>query len=374
MITQDRPLRRGWTTGACATAAAKAAYAALLTGEFSDPVEVTLPRGERPTFALAVTRHDVGSATVGIVKDAGDDPDVTHGALILATVRPAALGNGVSFRAGKGVGMITRPGLAIPPGEPAINPVPRQMIRDAIAEVAAANGTTGDVDVEISIEGGEALATKTLNPRLGIIGGLSILGTTGIVIPYSCSAWIHSIHRGIDVARAMGLSHIAGSTGSSSEAAIQKFHSLPESALIDMGDFVGGMLKYVRTRPVPQVTIAGGVGKMTKLAQGLLDLHSKRGAVDLVALASLAEAAGGSTALRERIIAANTAAEAFTKAAEENVALGDAVARAAYDTAIRVVEGKGIAIEIAVFDRDGRLVGHMPFEPAHDASPRNRRR
>jgi cobalt-precorrin-5B (C1)-methyltransferase len=374
MSSQDRPLRRGWTTGTCAAAAGKAAYAALVTGDFPDPVEVTLPRGERPAFVLATSRKDQVSATAGVVKDAGDDPDVTHGALVLVTVRRGAPGSGVVFRAGEGVGTVTRPGLPVPPGEPAINPVPRQMIRDAIAEVAAAIHGPGDVEVEIAIPGGEALAARTLNGRLGIVGGLSILGTTGIVVPYSCSAWIHSIHRGIDVARASGLSHIAGSTGATSEAAVQKLHDLTETALIDMGDFVGGMLKYVRTHPVPRVTIAGGVAKMTKLAQGLLDLHSKRGTVDLATLARFAEAAGGSAALRERIVAANTTAEAFTLAEAEGVALGDVVARAAQATTARVVEGRDIAIEIAVFDRHGHLVGRAPFASAHDAPPRNRRR
>jgi cobalt-precorrin-5B (C1)-methyltransferase len=375
MSPQDRPLRRGWTTGTCATAAAKAAYAALLTGEFPDPVEVTLPRGERPSFALAINRKDATSATAGVVKDAGDDPDVTHGALVLATVRAGPPGSGVTFRAGEGVGTVTRAGLPVPPGEPAINPVPRRMIRDAIAEVAAAANGAGDVEVEIAIPGGEALAAKTLSRRLGIEGGLSILGTTGIVVPYSCSAWIHSIYQGIDVARAAGLTLIAGSTGATSEAAVQKLHDLPEIALIDMGDFVGGMLKYVRKHPVPRVTIAGGVGKMTKLAQGLLDLHSKRGAVDLAMLAGLAQAVGGSAALQARIVASNTAAEAFAHAAADGVALGAEVARTAQRTALDVVEGRGIAIEIVLFDRDGRLVGHAPFTLPHDAAPpRNRRR
>ena len=374
MTAQDRPLRRGWTTGTCATAAAKAAYTALLTGEFPDPVEVTLPRGGRPAFTLATTALEEGSATAGVVKDAGDDPDVTHGALILATVRRSARGSGVSFRAGEGVGTVTRPGLPVPPGEPAINPVPRQMLRGAIEEVAAANGDAGDVEIEIAVPGGEALAAKTLNGRLGIVGGLSILGTTGIVVPYSCSAWIHSIYSGIDVARAAGLTHIAGATGAASEAAVKTLHNLPDTALIDMGDFVGGMLKYVRTHPVPRVTIAGGVGKMTKLAQGLLDLHSRRGSVDLAVLAKLAESEGGSRALSERILASNTAAEAFAHAEEEGIALGDAVARAAWETAARVVAGNEIEVEIAVFDRDGRLVGHAPFQPAHAAPPRKRRR
>jgi cobalt-precorrin-5B (C1)-methyltransferase len=332
-----------------------------VTGEFPDPVEVTLPRGDRPSFALALTRQDQSSATAGVVKDAGDDPDVTHGAVVLATVWTGAAGTGVTFRAGEGVGTVTRAGLAVPPGEPAINPVPRRMIRDAIAEVAAAAGVAADADVEISIPGGQALAAKTLNGRLGIVGGLSILGTTGIVVPYSCSAWIHSIHRGIDVARAAGHTHVAGATGANSEAAVQKLHALPEMALIDMGDFVGGMLKYLRRHPVPRVTIAGGVAKITKLAQGLTDLHSRRGAVDHALLASLTQAAGGSAELGARIMAANTAAEAFALARSEEIALGDEVARAARQTAEQVVAGCDIAIELVLFDRDQNLVGRAPF-------------
>src|SRR6516164_2860833 len=157
-----RHLRRGWTTGACATAAAKAAYTALLTGEFPDPVEITLPRGERPSFALALSRVDGNCATAGVIKDAGDDPDVTHGALVLTTVRAGSAGAGVVFRAGEGVGTITRPGLPVAPGEPAINPVPRAMMRQAIAEVAAAAHGSCDVEIEIAIPGGETLAQKTL--------------------------------------------------------------------------------------------------------------------------------------------------------------------------------------------------------------------
>ena len=369
-----RPLRRGWTTGTCAAAGAKAAYAALLTGEFPDPVEITLPRGERPAFALATQRKADNAATAGIIKDAGDDPDVTHGALILATVRPGAAGAGVTFRAGEGVGTVTRPGLVLPPGEPAINPVPRQMIRTALAEVAAANKAAGDAEVEIAIPGGEALAARTVNARLGIVGGLSILGTTGIVVPYSCAAWIHSIHRGIDVARAGGFDHVAGATGATSEQAVRALYRLPDVALIDMGDFVGGMLKYLRNHPIPRVTIAGGVAKMTKLAQGMLDLHSKRGAVDLPALAAVATASGGSAALAERIAGANTAAQAFADARAEGIALGDAVAAAAWQTAAGVVADADISIEIILFDRDGKLMGRAPPRPAHEAAPSRKRR
>ena len=371
MSSEDRQLRRGWTTGTCAAAAAKAACAALLTGEFPDPVEVTLPGGARPAFALATHKLVSGEATVGIVKDAGDDPDVTHGALVMATVRRGNSGSGVTFKAGAGVGTVTRPGLALAVGEPAINPVPRRMIAQAIGEVA---GSHADYEVEISVADGDRLALKTLNGRLGILGGLSILGTTGIVIPYSCSAWIHGINQGVDVARAAGLHHVAGATGTTSEAAVQKFHNLPEIALIDMGDFIGGMLKYIRKHPVPKVTIAGGVAKMTKLAQGMLDVHSKRGLADMEALAAIADETGASNTLIDRVRGANTVSEAFQHATAEGLPLGDTIARRAWPTAAAVLDDPQIALEILVFDREGRLMGQAPFQTSHDASRPLKRR
>ncbi len=352
-------LRFGWTTGSCAAAAAKAAFTALVTGAFPDPVEITLPRGQQVGFALAEHRLEPARAMAAIVKDAGDDPDVTHGALVRATVRRGEPGSGVVFRAGEGVGMVTRPGLPIPPGEPAINPMPRQMIRDAVAEVAAAHGVAGDAVVEIAIPGGAEIALRTLNGRLGIVGGLSILGTTGIVVPYSCSAWIHSIHRGIDVARAAGLDHVAGATGRTSELAVQTRHGLSDTALIDMGDFVGGMLKYLRAHPVRRISVAGGIGKITKLAQGRLDLHSKRGAVDLQALAAIVDSLGGSAALQEAIRRANTTAEAFALA--ENIGLGDEVAARAWTTAAEVLDKADTALEVLIFDSHATLVGHAGF-------------
>ena len=353
---QANPLRRGWTTGACATAAAKAAYTALQTGTFPDPVEITLPGGATAAFALAETTLTDDRASAAVVKDAGDDPDVTHGALIRVDIRLLPPGTGIVFLAGPGVGTVTRPGLPIPPGEPAINPVPRQMIRTALGQA--------DAEITIGVDGGERLAAKTLNGRLGIVGGLSILGTTGIVVPYSCAAWIDTIHRGIDVAAAMGIPHVAGSTGSTSEAAIQKLHALPDVALLEMGDFAGGMLKYLRTHPIPRVTIAGGVAKMTKLAQGRLDLHSKRGQADLVALAAYTD----DPILQTKIAASNTVAEAFTHAPS----LGDAVAAAAWQTAAAVLHPADIDLEIILFDRTGTLAGRQPFR-AVQAAPLNRR-
>lgn len=350
-------LRRGWTTGACAAAAAKAAWQALLTGEFPDPVEIRLPGGQTPAFSLARQSLENGAAIAAIVKDAGDDPDVTHGALVQVSVSRGPPGSGVAFRAGRGVGTVTRPGLPLPPGEPAINPAPRKMIAAEIEAAAAACGETGDAVVEVSIPGGEEIAKKTLNPRLGIVGGLSILGTTGVVVPYSCAAWISGIHQGIDVARAEGLMHIAGATGSTSEAAVAALYDLPEIALIDMGDFAGGMLKYLRQHPVPRLTVAGGFAKMTKLGQGLLDLHSKRGSVDLGWLADCARDSGAGEETAARVRAANTGLEALTICRASGIPIAGAVARRALVTVEAVLEGSGIAVEVIVFDREGHLVG-----------------
>ena len=359
----DRPiahLRRGWTTGACATAAARAAFTALLTGEFPDPVEIALPSGARQAFALATSELSGGSARAGVVKDAGDDPDVTHGALVVARVTRGAPGSGVVFKAGMGIGTVTRAGLPVPKGEPAINPVPRAMMRAALMEAAALHGVSADAEIEISIPGGEKLAERTLNGRLGIVGGLSILGTTGVVVPYSCAAWIDTIHRGIDVARAEGLTHVAGATGSTSEAAVKALYDLSDVALIDMGDFAGGMLKYLRRHPVARVSVAGGFGKMTKLGQGLLDLHSRRGAVDLGWLAECAAAAGGG-AVGARIAAANSAMEAFELAAAAGIDLGRSVADAAWRTAAKALAPAAVELETVVFNRDGGLVARSGF-------------
>jgi len=354
------PLRRGWTTGACAAAATKAAYAALLTGKFPDPVDITLPKGERPRFPLARAERSDDATIAGIVKDAGDDPDVTHGALILAAVRPGAPGSGVSFRAGDGVGTVTKPGLPLAVGEAAINPAPRKMMTEVVRALADAHGAAGDVEITIAVPGGAEMARQTWNPRLGIVGGISILGTTGIVHPYSCSAWIASIHRGIDVARASGIEHVAACTGSTSEAGIRRLYDLPDAAIIDMGDFAGGMLKYMRRHPVRRVTIAGGFAKIAKLAAGHGDLHSSRSRIDNRQLAGMLTALHAPEAQVAAARDANTANEILATAQAAGLPLADRVAEQAKAVAQGLAENR-VAVEIVVFDREGALAGRAPF-------------
>jgi cobalt-precorrin-5B (C1)-methyltransferase len=331
----------------------------LLSGRFPDPVAIRLPRRGTASFPLALAELGEGQARAGIVKDAGDDPDVTHGALVVASIAWAVPGSGIGFAAGEGVGTVTRAGLPLAVGEPAINPAPRAMISNALRETAEENGAPPlDVTVTISIPGGERLAEKTMNARLGIVGGLSILGTTGIVVPYSCSSWIHSIRRGIDVARAAGLEHIAASTGATSERAVQRLYELPDHALIDMGDFVGGTLKYLRGHPVARLTIAGGFAKLAKLAAGHLDLHSARSRVDTAALGEMLAVLGADNATVEAASGAAGAAEILALAGSRKGDLARLVAARAREVALATLSGKS-AVEVAIVDREGCFLARV---------------
>ena len=342
-------LRRGWTTGACATAATAAALEGLWGGAVPETVTITLPRGETPSFDVSHAATGPGWAEAGVVKDAGDDPDVTHGLTIVARVQQAE--GGVTFRAGDGVGTVTRPGLPVAVGAPAINPVPRAMMTEAVAGLARRFGRTPSVEVTISIPGGREVATRTWNPRLGIEGGLSVLGTTGIVRPFSCAAWIASIHRGVDVARADGLTHVAGCTGATSERVVQQMHGLQDHAMLDMGDFAGGLLKYLKSHPVARVTIGGGIGKMAKLAQGAMDLHSRRSQVDLAVLSDWAgtDLTGCNTALEAVGRVPDLAREVATRAREMAAARVDA------------------EVDVVVIDRAGRILAHAMPDDEDDA-------
>lgn len=358
-MTDRKPnteLRKGWTTGACATAAAVAAFRALHTGTFPPSIQIELPKGQTPTFELEQQSVTDGCAVASIIKDAGDDPDVTHGAEIVVDVRMSQSASGVTFFAGEGVGTVTLPGLPLAVGEPAINPKPRAMIEAAIRKAAQELSVAADVDVKISIPGGEQLALKTMNGRLGIKGGLSVLGTTGIVIPYSCSSWIHSIHRGVDVAKAAGITHMAAATGSTSESAVAKHYNLSDQALIDMGDFAGGLLKYLRKEPIERLTLAGGFGKLSKLAQGHLDLHSSRSRLDLDDMAARAQMVGAGSELCEKITKSNTGLEALTHCQAAGVPIADVMAQGAREVAMATLAG-GTQIEVLIYDRQGQLVG-----------------
>jgi cobalt-precorrin-5B (C1)-methyltransferase len=353
---QPAPLRSGLTTGSCATATSLAAARLLLGGERADAVDIVLPKGKKVQMRLEFCRLLDDGAEAGTIKDAGDDPDVTHGALLFSQVR-LNTEPGIRFSAGRGVGTVTRPGLVLGVGEPAINPVPRKMITDHLTLLAEEYGYHGGFEVTVNVEGGEALALKTMNPRLGILGGLSILGTSGIVRPFSCAAYIASIHQGIDVAKTNGYLHIAACTGNASEDTMRRVYDLPEIALIEMGDFVGAVLKHVRKVPVDKLSICGGFGKISKLAAGHMDLHSRHSSIDLPQLAEWAAAVGADQALQQAIRDANTSQQALAMASAAGIALGDAVCGHALAFARSVVPAQ-VQVEVFAIDRQGGIVGH----------------
>ncbi len=353
------PLRYGYTTGACATAASVAAAYQLLAKNVLDQIEIVLPRGQQAFFRLEYCRQTTMGAEAAVIKDAGDDPDVTHRALISAQVILSTV-TGVRFHAGSGVGTVTRPGLPIPVGEPAINPTPRRMMVEHLLKLAADHDYRGGFDVTIGVEKGAELASKTLNPRLGIVGGLSILGTTGIVRPFSCSAYIASIQQAINVAHANGLSHIAACTGATSERTMRTHYLLPDMALIEMGDFAGAVLKYLRRMPIAQLSVAGGFGKISKLAAGHLDLHSRHSSIDLALLAMEAAMLGADTALQQAMQAANTSQRALVLAHAARLPLGDRICVMARDQA-RAILPSEVAVEVWATDREGQPIGHASF-------------
>lgn len=361
-----KTLRTGLTTGCCATACCVAAAIRLLTGKSLNKVEVYLPKGslvqlDIDSVLVMGTTRNIESVRASTTKDAGDDPDVTHGATVFVELSLTDR-KGVHFSAAEGVGTVTRTGLLLEVGEPAINPVPRKMMTEHLEYVAKKYHYQGGYSVAVGVENGEKIALKTMNPRLGIIGGLSILGTTGIVRPFSCAAYIASIHQGIDVAKANGIVHIAATTGNASETAIKTHYQLPEMALIEMGDFVGAVLKHVKKveglQPrFAKISLCGGFGKMTKLAAGNMDLNSRASSIDLNSLAELAAKFGAQNELLARIRAANTSTEALSFCLEETIPLGDAICQKAVVFARRWIPLQ-IELEVFAIDRKGNFVGH----------------
>jgi cobalt-precorrin-5B (C1)-methyltransferase len=305
---RKQALRTGWTTGTCASAAAKAATTALDTGQIQHAVEVGLPDGQRVSFPVDACTLSATQAEAVVVKDAGDDPDVTHGARLTATVRwrdeP-----GIELDGGVGVGVVTKPGLGLEVGGPAINPVPRTMITQAVGE--AVDLAQHGIKVIISVPDGERMARKTTNARLGIIGGISILGTTGIVRPFSTASWRASVEQAISVLAAQGEDTVVLCTGGRTEkGAMKLLPELPEVCFVEVGDFTGAALRRAVQHDLRRVVFAGMAGKLTKLAAGVLMTHYTRSKVDLALLKDITQAAGGSQDLADSVANANTARHA----------------------------------------------------------------
>jgi len=323
-------------------------------------VTIRLPDGQSVRFALASCDQDGREGRAGVIKDAGDDPDVTHGAEIRARV---ALGGpaGVRFLRGAGVGLVTKRGLPVPPGEPAINPVPRRMIAEAVAEVAADAGLVdAGVEVEISVPGGEALALKTFNPRLGIVGGISILGTTGIVVPYSTEAWLASVLQGIDVAVAQDCRHLVLTVGASGERFARSIFDFPDVAFVQIGPFFGDAFRHCARAGVAGASLMAMVGKLAKFAAGNDSVHSQDSRQDFGFLAEVARQAGAGDDLAFRVEAANTAQEVSELLVQAGLPrFHRRICDLAREHGQRLC-GPSCLLEVIVTDRSGQVLGRSP--------------
>jgi cobalt-precorrin-5B (C1)-methyltransferase len=350
-------LRTGWTTGTCSAAAAKAAVLLLVTGRPQPVVEVALPSGRRVTFPTARCELVAGGvkAEAVVVKDAGDDPDVTHGAHLTATAAWRAR-PGLELDGGVGVGVVTKPGLGLEVGGPAINPVPRAMIEQAVGE--AVDLTRRGVRVVISVPGGELMARKTTNARLGILGGISILGTTGIVRPFSTASWRASVVQAVQVMAAQDERTLVLCTGGRTEAAAMALlPHLPEVCFVEVGDFTGAALRRAVECGLGSVVFVGMVGKLTKLAGGVLMTHYTRSAVPTQLLGQITEAVGGSASVVAEVAAANTARHAYEIWERAGLlrAAGDQLCRQVRDV-LRRFTGGALRAEVAMVDFPGREV------------------
>ncbi len=352
----DDALRSGYTTGTCAAAAAQAA-ALCLRGETVHAVTVTLPDGSTVTLAVdACVRLSATAARAAVIKDAGDDPDITDGMTVEVTLEVG--GDDLTFAAGEGVGTVTLPGLQLAPGEPAINPVPRQMIAAAVAAVLGDAGCR----VTVSIPGGAEAAARTFNPRLGITGGLSILGTSGRVEPKSEDAWLRSLLPQLDVARAAGHRTIYLTPGGFGETAARERLGAPPEAIAQTANFIGDMLRACAERGAEDVVLVGHAGKLVKVAAGIFNTHSRFGDARLETIAAVAAAEGASAPLVAALLALPTAEAAVPLLAEAGLArVWHALATRA---AARATAHASLPVRVVLVDYQGAILGDSAIPPA----------
>ncbi len=357
----QKKLRSGFTTGACAAAAAKAAAMVLLGGREISRVEIPFPTGDRHGFNLHSCVLQDGQVTVSIIKDAGDDPDVTNGAEIIAIVEQQETEPGeelIGLAGGPGVGQVTKPGLPVSVGEPAINPVPRIMIRAAVSEAMEETGISDiPLAVTICVTDGELLAEKTLNSRLGILGGLSILGTTGIVRPVSAKAWTDTIDASMKVARAAGLSEVIVSTGRTSEAAVQQSLNLPEEAQVMMGDYLAYALKGAKRHGFSKIYLSGMWAKILKCALGIPQTHVRHGALEVRHAADLLHELGLDRQTADDMAMANTAREIFLRL--KDAGRDDLIRAVCVKAREYAMKRSGLEVEVFLVTTENGIVEHV---------------
>ncbi len=353
-------LRTGFTTGTCAAAGSKAAVLAIINQKKIDSVEVTLPKKKTIKIKIISCEIDKKSARCSVIKDAGDDPDVTQGAEIHAEISLTGKPNQIEIDGGKGVGRVTKPGLGLEIGSAAINPIPKKMITENILDVAKDLLQKNGIKVVISVPRGEELAPKTDNPRLGIVGGISILGTSGIVIPYSTASFAASIRQSLDVTIAMGNDTVVLTTGGRSEDFSRNIINLPDHCFVQMGDFSGYTIQQCTKKMIKKAYVAGFIGKLTKIAMGIKQTHVKGSKVDMKFLSHLAQGCNADTKTIDEIKKANSARHVYEIATRENlVGFFDIICSEVYKQMRRHSENK-LEIDVIMFDFDGKVIGRFP--------------
>ena len=368
-VRNRQGMRTGYTTGSCAAAAAKAAVTTLLTGELTDEVTIHLPVGQDVAFRIHRCEWvDDQRVLCSVIKDGGDDPDATHGAEVCVTVNRALDQEGLKITGGPGVGTVTRPGTGIDVGEPAVTRVPRRMMAESVSAAAQNAGLDAEAGfiAQVSVTGGEEIALKTTNARLGVLGGISILGSTGVVQPFSTAAWRASVHLAVDVAATNGLDHVVLSTGTRSEEYSRSHLDLPDMAYIEAGIFSGPSMKRCVMRKIPRATHVGMVGKFSKMAMGYFVTHVAGNQVDTNFLAELASQCGATPEVQEEIRGASSARH-FQEIAQANdlMQVIPIMCRMVCDESQKLLgdDADSLIVDSMCFDFDGALLGWASTSP-----------
>ena len=368
-VRNRQGMRTGYTTGSCAAAAAKAAVTTLLTGQPTGDVTIHLPVGQDAAFHIHRCEWvDDQRVLCSVIKDGGDDPDATHGAEICVTVNRAPDQSGLKITGGPGVGTVTRPGTGIEVGEPAVTRVPRRMMAESVSAAAQSAGLDAEAGfvAQVAVTGGEEIALKTTNARLGVLGGISILGSTGVVQPFSTAAWRASVHLAVDVAATNGLDHVVLSTGTRSEEYSRRHLDLPDMAYIEAGIFSGPSMKRCVMRNIQRATHVGMVGKFSKMAMGYFVTHVAGNQVDTNFLAELAAECGATPEVQEEIRSASSARH-FQEIAQANdlMQVIPIMCQMVCDESRKLLgdDAGSLIVDSMCFDFDGALLGWASTSP-----------
>ncbi|MBA4459146.1 MAG: cobalt-precorrin-5B (C(1))-methyltransferase [Nitrosopumilaceae archaeon] len=359
-VVEEKKLRTGYTTGSSATAASKAALLSIIRQQKIEEIEITLPKKTTIKIPVNSCQFEENKAQCSVIKDGGDDPDVTHGAEIIVELTFNENKKQIEIDGGEGVGIVTKPGLGLEINKPAINPVPKKMITENLQEIGKEILNERGIRVVISVPKGKELGPKTDNPRIGIKDGISILGTSGIVIPFSTASYAASIRQNLDVSLAMGNDTVVLTTGGRSEDFAKKIVDLPEHCFVQMGDFSGYTIQQCGKKNIKKAYVVGFIGKLAKMAAGVKQTHVKGSKVDMNFLAELAKKVNADQKVIDSIKKANTARHVSEIIQENNVdGFFELVCAEVHRHMSKHSEGK-VPIDVILFDFEGNILAREP--------------